>query len=165
MEFNKPVSNPMLVGAIEVMKAENTPEHRNMVINEAMKAQFLTPVVITPQPETDKDGNVRLTSEHRMQFPMLTAPDGKHFFMAYTDKTELKKWKDEEGQQTFAMTFDDYAGMLFKKDAQGNSSPAAGFVINAFGGNIVITKEMAASLMAAKLSKNGQNPAGEKRPE
>lgn len=164
MEFNKPVSNPMLVGAIEVMKAENTPEHRNLVINEAMKANFLAPVVITPMPEPDEKGDVRLTSEHKIQFPMLTAPDGKHFFMAYTDRTELKKWKDEENQQTFAMTFDDYAGMLFKKDAQGNMSPASGFVINAYGGNIVITREMAASLMAAKMSRNGPAPGGENRP-
>ena len=28
MEFNKPVSNPMMVGSIELLKAEDTPEHR-----------------------------------------------------------------------------------------------------------------------------------------
>ena len=53
----------------------------------------------------------------------------------------IKKWKDEENQQTFAMNFDDYAGMLLRKDAQGNSSPALGFVINPFGGNIVVTRD------------------------
>ena len=26
MEFNKPVSNPMMVGSIELLKAEDTPE-------------------------------------------------------------------------------------------------------------------------------------------
>ena len=30
------------------------------------------------------------------------------------------------------MNFDDYAGMLLRKDAQGNISPALGFVINPF---------------------------------
>ena len=70
--------------------------------------------------------------------------------------TELKRWRDEENQQTFAMNFDDYAGMLLRKDAQGNISPALGFVINPFGGNIVVTREMVASMIAAKLKAAGR---------
>ena len=34
MEFNKPVSNPMMVGSIELLKAEDTPEHRQMFLEE-----------------------------------------------------------------------------------------------------------------------------------
>ena len=34
MEFNKPVSNPMMVGSIELLKAEDTPEHRQMFLDE-----------------------------------------------------------------------------------------------------------------------------------
>ena len=30
MEFNKPVSNPMMVGSIELLKAEDTPEHSRL---------------------------------------------------------------------------------------------------------------------------------------
>ena len=89
---------------------------------------------------------------------LLTTKDGKRFFMAFTDWMELKKWKDEENQQTFALKFEDYAAMLLRKDAQGNTSPALGFVINPYGGNIVISKEMAAGLMAARLAKaKGKN--------
>ena len=87
---------------------------------------------------------------------MLSTEDGRKFFMAFTDWMELKKWKDEENQQTFAMSFDDYAGMLLRKDAQGNSSPALGFVINPFGGNIVVTREMVAGMIAAKLKAAGK---------
>ena len=54
------------------------------------------------------------------------------------------------------MSFDDYAGMLLRKDAQGNSSPALGFVINPFGGNIVVTREMVAGMIAAKLKAAGK---------
>ena len=54
------------------------------------------------------------------------------------------------------MNFDDYAGMLLRKDAQGNISPALGFVINPFGGNIVVTREMVASMIAAKLKAAGR---------
>ena len=54
MEFNKPVSNPMMVGSIELLKAEDTPEHRQMFIEELQKAKFLAPVVIDPVPQSDE---------------------------------------------------------------------------------------------------------------
>ena len=56
MEFNKPVSNPMLVGALELMKAEDTPAHRNMFMGELTKASFLTPAIIDPAPTEDANG-------------------------------------------------------------------------------------------------------------
>lgn len=132
MEFNKPVSNPMMVGSIELLKAEDTPEHRQLFLDELQKAKFLSPVVIDPVPQPDEKGQVKIARDSKVQFPMLSTEDGRKFFMAFTDWIELKKWKDEENQQTFAMNFDDYAGMLLRKDAQGNISPALGFVINPF---------------------------------
>ena len=156
MEFNKPVSNPMMVGSIELLKAEDTPEHRQMFLDELQRAKFLSPVVIDPVPVPDENGRVTIARDAKVQFPMLSTEDGRKFFMAFTDWTELKKWRDEENQQTFAMNFDDYAGMLLRKDAQGNISPALGFVINPFGGNIVVTREMVASMIAAKLTAAGR---------
>ena len=50
MEFNKPVSNPLLMGSIELMKAEDTPAHRNMFMGELAKAEFLSPAIIEPAP-------------------------------------------------------------------------------------------------------------------
>ena len=58
MEFNKPVSNPMMVGSIELLKAEDTPEHRQMFLDELQKAKFLSPVVIDPVPVPDENGRV-----------------------------------------------------------------------------------------------------------
>ena len=156
MEFNKPVSNPMMVGSIELLKAEDTPEHRQMFLDELQKAKFLSPGVIDPVPVPDENGRVTIARDAKVQFPMLSTEDGRKFFMAFTDWTELKRWRDEENQQTFAMNFDDYAGMLLRKDAQGNISPALGFVINPFGGNIVVTREMVASMIAAKLKAAGR---------
>ncbi len=151
MEFNIPVSNPMLIGAIEVMKADPSAEHKNLFINEMMKGKFLSPVVITPEPTKNEEGEYKITPENRIQFPMLTAPDGKHYFMAFTDKMELDKWKKDEEIFTFALTVDDYAHMSL--DPNGLS---AGYVINPYGANIVIIKEMLTSLMAAK---QGMKPA------
>ena len=96
MEFNKPVSNPMMVGSIELLKAEDTPEHRQMFLEELQKAKFLAPVVIDPVPQPDEKGQVRIPRDAKVQFPMLSTEDGRKFFMAFTDWMELKKWKDEE---------------------------------------------------------------------
>ena len=60
MEFNKPVSNPMMVGSIELLKAEDTPEHRQMFLDELQKAKFLSPVVIDPVPVPDENGRVTI---------------------------------------------------------------------------------------------------------
>ena len=60
MEFNKPVSNPMLVGCFELLKADDTVEHRNMLVNELQNAKLMAPALIEPVPEEDAEGNLRL---------------------------------------------------------------------------------------------------------
>ena len=73
----------------------------------------------------------------------------------FTDYDELMKWKKDPNQQTFVFTFEDYAEMLLKKNAQGEISPAIGFVINPFSNSVLVTRKMAAQFMAAKLAKQG----------
>ena len=90
MEFNKSVSNPMLAGSIELVKAEDTPEHRNMFVTELTKAVLLSPVIVDPAPEEDDQGNYKPAPGSKVQFPMLSAPDGKRFFMAFTDRREYE---------------------------------------------------------------------------
>lgn len=154
MEYNKAVSNPMLMGAIELVKAEDTPEHKKMVSEEIVKAVYLTFAKVTPIPPS---GETKLPPGSNVQLPVIAAPNGKQFFLAFTDNTELKKWKIEEEQQTLAMTFDDYAMMLFRRDGQGNPSPVAGFVINPMGANIIVPKEMVAHYVAARMAKEKGN--------
>lgn len=149
MEFNKPVSNPLLIGAMELMKAENTPEHTNMFFTEMLKAKFLAPVIITPEPVQNEDGELKLVTGSKIQFPMLSNKEGQQYYMAFTDKMELNKWKEEE-QHTFALTLADYAGMLFAQTKDGKLSSAMGLVINPFGANLIVPKEMVARLMNAQ---------------
>ena len=68
MEFNKPVSNPMMVGSIELLKAEDTPEHRQMFLDELQKAKFLSPVVIDPVPVPDENGRVTIASMRQIWY-------------------------------------------------------------------------------------------------
>lgn len=153
MEFNKPVSNPMLVGCIELLKAEDTPEHRNMFVAEMTKASFLAPALIDPEPSENAEGKLTITGGSKIQFPMLSTPDGKKFFMAFTDASEYDKWQEKTRPlPTFALKFDDYAAMLFHKNGDGAASQALGYVINPAGCNIIVPKEMIAGIMAARVT-------------
>lgn len=157
MEFNKPVSNPMLVGCFELLKADDTVEHRNMLVNELQNAKLLAPALIEPAPEEDAEGNLRLIPGSKIQFLMLSAPDGKQFFMGFTDDMEYQKWVEQNrALPTFALKFDDYVGMMLNKDAQGNPCPALGFVINPYGANLVVPREMIAGIMGARLKQATQ---------
>lgn len=164
MEFNKPVSNPLLVGSIELMKAEDTPAHRNMFIAELGKASFLSPAVIEPAPEPDKDGKLSIAPGSKVQFPMLTRPDGAKFFMAFTDEAEYEKWQEKNQKfPTFALKIEDYAAMILRRDPKGNICPALGMVINPFGANIVLPREMLAGMMSAKAAQAKQAAEKQKK--
>lgn len=160
MEFNKAVSNPMLVGCIELMKAEDTPEHRNMFMTELTKSSFQAPALIDPEPVEDEEGNPAVVPGSRIQFPMLATPDGKKFFMGFTDQVEYRKWVERNKEMpTFSLKLDDYANMILHRDAQGNECPALGFVINPMGANVIIPKEMIAGMMAARVAQARQMAA------
>lgn len=137
----KPITNPMLVGAMELLKAENTPDHRKLVMEEILHAKFLSPVTIDPVPVPDENGMTRVPPNSKVEIPMLTTSEGKHFFMAYTDIQELQKWKKEPNQQVFGFDFKDYVGMI-----NAENSTSDGLIINPFGHNLLIPKEMLAGM-------------------
>ena len=140
----------MLVGTIELLRAEDTPDHRNMFVTEMTNASFLAPALIDPEP-VEKEGKLTITGNSKIQFPMLSAPDGKKFFMAFTDASEYEKWQEKTRHlPTFALKFDDYVAMLFHKNSDGSTTQALGFVINPAGCNIIVPKEMIANIMEAR---------------
>lgn len=167
MEFRKNVSNPMLAGSIELLKAENTPEHQKMFWTELMKAKLLSPVVIDPVPEPDADGNAKPAPGSKVQFPMLSTKDGKKFFMAFTDQPEMDKWQGAEDPDFFALSFKEYADLLLRKAPNGQLSPALGFVVNPYSGNIVITREMLAKVIASQIAaaQKAEAAKAERQPE
>ena len=159
MEFNKSVYNPMLIGAIELMRAEDTPEHRNMFVGELAKASFLSPAIIEPAPEEGPEGKPVITPGSKVQFPMLTGAEGMRFFMAFTDAAEYAKWQEKNPEQKlhyFALKIDDYAAMVLRRDAKGNICPALGIAVNPFGANIIVPREMLAGIMSAKAAQAKQ---------
>ncbi len=155
MELNRNVENPMLIGTMELLRSDPSPEHKQLFVNEMVKARFLSPAMITPAPEVDEEGKGKLAPGCKIQFPMLTAPDGKHFFIAFTDKIEQKKWK-EDGSTIVTLTMDEYISMTLRPD-----SHSSGCVINPYGANLVISKELMVSLMASRTKKSTL-PAGKR---
>ena len=150
----------MLVGSIELLRAEDTPEHRDMFVAEMMKASFLAPAMIDPKPVENAEGKPVIEAGSKIQFPMLSAPDGKKFFMAFTDASEYGKWQEKTAVlPTFALKFDDYVAMLFRKNGEVANPSAMGFVINPAGCNIIVPKEMVANIMAARVAMAKQQAA------
>ncbi len=148
MEFNKITSNPMLVGSMELLKADPSREHNALFISEMMKARFMSPAIVSPEPVADETGEKKLAPGSKVQLPVITAPDGKKFFMAFTDKMEFDKFRKETDTPFIALNAEEYAAMLLRKDC-----PVLGFVINPGSANMVVPKEMLASVIAAKIAK------------
>ena len=61
------ISNPMLIGAMELLKKDKSPESVKVFMDEVLHARFLAPVVITPEPEVGEDGKVKLTEENKIE--------------------------------------------------------------------------------------------------
>lgn len=160
MEFNKAVSNPMLIGCIQLMRDADTPDHRIMFAEELRKASLLTPAVIEPAPVTDEDGTVRILPGSNVNFPLLSTVDGKKYCMSFSDSVEYRAWAARNGNLPFfAFGFQDYIDMIFCKDSQGNENPVRGLVINPLSDNVVIPREMFTSMVNVPM---GMKPAAKK---
>lgn len=146
VDVNTPVTNSDLVLAIKEMQQNNTREAQDQLISEVMKAHFISPVNISPEPgPSDKDGKVVLKEKTTISFNIIENTANQHFFLAFTDWDELGKWDKSENQQTLILTFDDYAAMVL--DEKGDSD---GFVINPYGGNMVFNKNIVRALQDGK---------------
>lgn len=146
MEQPKAINNPMLVGAMELLKADNSTKHRDFFLQELLKAHLLTPATVTPKPERDENGVARMHPDSQIQLPMLSTREGVRYFMAFTDIQEMKKWiKDLAGdQQLFVFGFQDFAGMVRRTESQ-----CDGFAINPGGANIRVTRQMIDTIQEA----------------
>ncbi len=145
MEFNKITSNPMLVGSMELLKADPSQEHKNLFVAEMIKARFMSPAMITPEPVVNESGEKKPAPGSKVQLPVLSAPDGKQFFMAFTDKMAFEKFRKDEHAPFVSLSAEEYAAMLLQKDC-----PVLGFIINPGSANMVVPKEILGNSLAAK---------------
>lgn len=146
IDVNKPVTNPELKVAIKVMKESDTKESQDHLINEVMKAHFISPVIISPLPGNSGDSSQAVLKKNtKIDFSIIENTAKQQFFLAFTDWKELRKWHKGENRQTLILTFDNLAAMVL--DKKGNSE---GFAINPYGENIIFNKTMIRALWEEK---------------
>ena len=121
-EKRKSFNNPMLMGALELLRAENTPDHRNMVMQEILRSRFLCPVIVDPPLVANEEGVARANADSKVNMLLLTANDDKKYFMGYTDMEEVNKWTSQPKHQMivfkFFFHFNNYFSSKVKVDAK-----------------------------------------------
>lgn len=144
MDINKPITNPNLVNIIKEIKKGNKEEE--LFWEEIFKAKFLCPVNMEIGKTTQKENHKIVLGEGTsIALASINNEQSEHFLMAFTDWDELKKWKQHSNQQTLVLSYEDYQGIILKND-----SVYQGMVINPFGENIVLDRQM-----LANTKKNG----------
>ena len=135
-DMKKPIENPELVEALAALHQENTPQNQGRVLELVLHhAVLLAPAVVTPPPQAQQGGTAAADQKTAIQFQLITTKDGRPFFPAFTDWTELRKFCGPKQQQTLLLRFDDYVAMLQRNDK------AHGFVINPMGLSLTLDRK------------------------
>ena len=126
MELKKSVSNPMLVGCMELLKADDTEEHLKMFLTELQKAELLAPALIDPAPLEEEEGERKILPGSMVKLLMLPASDGNRYFMGFTDEGEYRLWEEKNRPcPTLALKFDDYIRLMMQKNAEGQTASSS----------------------------------------
>lgn len=136
MDINKPIANPDLVNVIKGIKQGNKEEE--LFWKEIFKSKFLCPINMEIGKTTQKESD-EIVLEEGTSIALLSIDNeqSEHFLMAFTDWGELKKWKQNQNQQTLVLSYEDYQEIIIKND-----SVYQGMVINPFGENIILDRQM-----------------------
>ncbi len=150
-ELNDAIStNPDLTTQVSDVKEARRAllERQQMFDQEMFRARYMTPVMITPEPEKDEEGNVKLAegSQIAMQILPVKNKDMKGVMMAFTDAKELQKWEKASEMHTLSMTMQDFIGNVLK------DPKLAGVAINPFGANVLIPRERMEMMVKAAMS-------------
>lgn len=138
------IINPALIFAFERAKNNNSEENQKRVIEEMLRAKFLAPVAAGSLPEDAKIGDtVDLKQNQNIAFRMIQDDKGNHYFPAFTDWQEVKKWEGFKDRKTLIVTFKDYMFFILK-----SKNPVDGLVVNPFGANVLFNREMINNIVA-----------------
>lgn len=141
-----PVTNPALVRAIETARQDSTEQNWAQVVRAAMAARYLTPIDMKPR--SASSGRENTFSLHMLK----DSTDGKRYYLAFTDRDEMKKWRNDEEQRVLTLSFDDYSHLVLD-----GRVAVHGFVINPYGGNVVFNRSM---LEAIRMRSEGRSDWG-----
>lgn len=145
-----PVFNPELKKSIAALKEENSPQKLNAVINELVKSPLLAPAMFDmqgkPAPKPGPDGRIQLPKNTKVSLVMINSPEGKHYYLAFSDWEAAQEWQKQagKGRPIMALRFDDFANMLQK------NPDAAGLVLNPGANSLRLDAPLIASVKKQK---------------
>lgn len=130
------INNPDLINAIRLIRKDRSKEP--LFFEALHQAKLLCPVRVDARNlPKNPDGSAVLNNDTPISLVGISDSSGAHYLMAFTDHNELAKWNQGSRQQTIIYTFDDYKAVLTSGDC-----PYQGVVLNPFGDNIVLGKEL-----------------------
>lgn len=131
------VRNPKLVSAMREMVEHGSDFTRAKMAEALMNSRLLSPVE-RQTVLTEKTG-----PSSRIRFEEIQNTEGDRYYLAFTDIDEYSKWNDEETHNSaLIMTMEDFGNLLIR-----NINDLKGFVINPYGENVSISKDLLLSLL------------------
>lgn len=146
MDINQPVENPGLLDVMNQLRQGKDSEE--VFFSELFQAKFLCPAQVELKDAVKgKGGKVSVGGESAVSPTSIRDQEGNHFLMAFTDWREIRKWSEEKNLKTLVLTYEDYQHIIIDGD-----SPYAGVVINPYGANIVLNKDMMQNILPDKVT-------------
>lgn len=140
------IRNPRLVEAMQAMLRNETAKSRSQMAAALMDAHLLSPV----ERQTllmEREGPVT-----RVRFEDIQNTNGDKYYLAFTDMDEYAKWNvDGTHQQALVMTMEDFGNILIRE-----VNDLKGFVINPFGENVSISKDLLLSLLKQREARENE---------
>ncbi|MCD8212949.1 MAG: SseB family protein [Campylobacter sp.] len=114
--------------------SEPNADNEILLLNELKKAEFLAPVIISA-PLAKPDGGAIYEEEgSNIKFILLESEEDKTtFFPAFTDRSEMMKWRNDSEQEVLNLRIKDYIIML-----ENSSGKYSGIVIDAFSHSLIL---------------------------
>ena len=157
MLFNVKVENPILSGAIEAMKADEDPRKKEAVLEEILKAVFLCPCSVSAPLQENENGVLQLPEGSEVRQKMIQDKEGRPLLIAFTSQAEMDKWMEQrvirDFVYPFGMGFLEYADLMLQKQPDGTRGPAQGFVIDPYGCNLLVDRDMVANIYVRLLKR------------
>lgn len=136
------LDNTELVRAMKDVKTKKSHEAELEFVRILGQATMLTPAIVN-----DK----RVEGKQHIQFMTLKTQDGHHILPAFTNREELAKYDPDAKLQPVICNLAQYIEMITSE-----GGPFA-LVIDPFGENIIISKEILKSIKAAGSGNTGED--------
>ncbi len=139
-----PITNPMLVQAMDAMKQERTSKTESAFVNILKSSRFLVPANIdtVQAAQANPDGTVELKDQQQVKFVLFSSQTGEKYFPLFTDIAEVNKWPDRANHQLAAITYSDLC-QFFKKEMNNpqRANDITGIVINPYTQNVMVPSD------------------------